>query len=83
MPRKIPAECRYCDEPLTRSDMELYLKLCEKAKVDPIELAFKFTPPGAACIGCLTRSAIEHGGNGDPKLDQFLSKLEKMLKENP
>ena len=64
-PRKIPATCPHCREPLSRRDMEDYLDRCELAGQDPVRTALTSKPLGAPCRWCFLRLVAEGVADGD------------------
>jgi hypothetical protein len=74
-PRKIPSTCRQCGKVLSRDDMEEWFRLCEDVNRDPIELAFSFTPPGAACSRCMFQNLANAYAAGHPVAVKFVNNI--------
>ncbi len=73
--RKIPANCPLCDAALRPHEMELFLKLCEKAGKEPVEFALSGKPPGVLCTSCICGTVAEGAEDGDPTARRFLAKM--------
>lgn len=54
----IPGTCKVCSRPLSRSDMQHWLDLCERTDRDPLDAA-RMDPPGILCLLCFGRALVE------------------------
>jgi hypothetical protein len=79
-PLKIPSTCRCCDSPLSRGDMEYFLRLCEVVRRDPLEVAFSASPRGATCRECMTRMISKGVEEGDPRALGILEAVHPQLR---
>jgi hypothetical protein len=73
--RKIPGHCPTCGNALSRSEMEEFLKLCEGWGCDPIEFAFRGTPPGIRCGSCMVRTIADGAEHGDAAIQPLVRKM--------
>jgi hypothetical protein len=69
-----------CGEALSRREMQTFLDACEGWKVDPVEFAFRRTPPGVVCRRCFMRGLADGVEREDPVAQEFLEKLRNLYR---
>lgn len=74
---KIPGNCKDCDAPLDRGDMERYVQLCEKLGEDPVLRANAGQRPGIRCWSCALRALNELVEDGHPLALRAMSRMRR------
>jgi hypothetical protein len=60
--------------------MEEFLASCEAWGVDPVEYAFRGTPPGIRCNTCMKRRLAEGMEDGEPEIQRLVSKMHNLYR---
>ena len=78
--RKIPCHCPTCGNTLTYREMDEFLAWCEGRGCDPIEFAFRGTPPGIRCHECVERRLAEGMEDDEPAIKRLVGKLHNLYR---